>query len=120
MNKDTIPFAATHPGELIKDELKERGMSQKQLSDITGIGRSVLNKTINGKRSLTRELAVALENTFGIPADYWLNLQKQFDEDVAQIAKRNNFQETIPITIPISDRNLLREVVRKFGWACML
>ena len=35
MNKKTyIPFAATHPGEMIKDELKERGITQKQLAEL--------------------------------------------------------------------------------------
>ena len=46
------PFIATHPGEMIKDELKERGMTQKQLADETGIKASVLSETINGKRSV--------------------------------------------------------------------
>ena len=35
--KALTPFVATHPGEMIKDELKERGMTQKQLSEQTGI-----------------------------------------------------------------------------------
>ena len=37
MNKKIAPFVATHPGELIKDELKERNMTQKELSELTGI-----------------------------------------------------------------------------------
>ena len=37
MNKNLTPFVATHPGEMIKDELKERGMTQKQLAAETGI-----------------------------------------------------------------------------------
>lgn len=41
-------FVATHPGEMIKDELKERGMTQKQLAAETGIKASVLSETING------------------------------------------------------------------------
>ncbi|MCR4773659.1 MAG: helix-turn-helix domain-containing protein [Prevotella sp.] len=54
MSKNNLtPFAATHPGEMIKDELKERKMTQKQLADITGIKQSVLSETINGKRSVS-------------------------------------------------------------------
>ena len=34
--KDIIPFKATHPGEMIKDEIKERGMTQKKLAELTG------------------------------------------------------------------------------------
>ena len=47
------PFVATHPGEMIKDELKERGMTQKQLATATNIKPSVLSETINGKRSVS-------------------------------------------------------------------
>ena len=67
--KELIPFAATHPGELLKDELKERKMTQKQLANDTGIKPSVLSETINGKRSISLNVAVALEKALGIPAD---------------------------------------------------
>ena len=118
--KDFTPFVATHPGEMIKDELRERGMTQKQLATETGIKPSVLSETINGKRSVSLNVALALEKALGIPADIWMNLQAQYDLDTANIAERDNQRETIAVTIPIRDRNLLRELVRKFGWACML
>ena len=119
MNKKQTPFIATHPGELIKDELKERSMTQKQLSELTGIKPSVLSETINGKRSVSLSVAMALEKALGIPAEIWMNLQTQYDLDSAQIAEREKQKETVSVTIPISDLNLLREISRKFGWACM-
>ena len=89
MNNNRItPFIATHPGEMIKDELKERNMTQK-------------------------------EKAMGIPAEVWMNLQTQFDIDSASIEERNKQKETVSITIPVGDLNLLREISRKFGWACM-
>ena len=115
------PFVATHPGEMIKDELRERGMTQKQLAEQTGIKPSVLSETINGKRSVSLSVALALEKSFDIPADIWmnLNLQTQYDLDTANIAERDNQRETVSVTIPVRDRNLLQELVRKFGWACV-
>ncbi len=118
--KELTPVVATHPGELIKDELKERGMTQKQLATETGIKPSVLSETINGKRSLSLNVAVALEKALGIPADIWMNMQTQYNLDTAQISERDNQRETIAVTIPVRDRDLLRELVRKFGWACVL
>ena len=121
MSKKVLtPFVATHPGEMIKDELKERGMTQKQLSEQTGIKPSVLCETINGKRSVSLSVAVALEKALNIPADIWMNLQTQYDLDTTNIADRDNQRETVAVTIPIRDRNLLLELVRKFGWACVL
>ena len=121
MNKKAItPFVATHPGEMIKDELKERRMTQKQLAEQTGIKSSVLSETINGKRSVSLGMAVALEKALDIPADIWMNMQTQYNLDMANITERDNQRETIAVTIPVRDRNLLRELVRKFGWTCML
>lgn len=117
--KELIPFAATHPGELLKDELKERKMTQKQLANDTGIKPSVLSETINGKRSISLNVAVALEKALGIPADVWMNMQTQYDLDSANIADRNNQRETVSLTIPVRDHNLLQDLVRKFGWACV-
>ncbi len=117
--KEFTPFVATHPGEMIKDELKERGMTQKQLADETGIKTSVLSETINGKRSVSLNVAVALEKALDIPADVWMNMQTQYDLDKANIAKREDMHETVAVTIPIKDRNLLKELVKKFGWACV-
>lgn len=119
MNKKTTPFLATHPGELIKDELKERNMTQKELSELTGIKPSVLSETINGKRSVSLSVAMALEKALGIPAEMWMNLQTQFDLDSAQIAEREKQKETVSVIIPVSDLNLLKEISRKFGWACV-
>ena len=118
-NSRITPFIATHPGEMIKDELKERNMTQKQLSELTGIKPSVLSETINGKRSVSLSVAMALEKAMGIPAEVWMNLQTQFDIDSASIEERNKQKETVSITIPVGDLNLLREISRKFGWACM-
>ena len=120
MNKKVlVPFEATHPGEMIKDELKARGMTQKALAEETGIKPSVLSETINGKRSISLNVALALEKALDIPADMWMNLQTQYDLDSANIAARDNQRETVSVTIPIRDRNLLRELVRKFGWVCV-
>lgn len=119
-NKAQVPFVATHPGELIKDELKERGLTQKKLAEMTGIKASVISETISGKRSVSMNMAVALDKALGIPAEMWMNLQTQYNLDTASIAERDGRKETIPVTIPVQDRNLLKEIVRKFGWACML
>ena len=113
------PFVATHPGDLIKDELKERNMTQKQLSELTGIKPSVLSETINGKRSISLSVAMALEKALGIPAEIWMNLQTQYDIDSTNIEERSKQKETVSVTLPVSDLNLLRELSRKFGWAGM-
>ena len=95
-------------------------MTQKQLASEMGVKPSVLSGTVNAKRAVSVNLALALEKALGIPADIWLNMQTQYELDVASIAERDNQRETIKVTIPVRDRGLLKEIARKFGWACVL
>ena len=118
--RNQTPFVTTHPGEMIRDEIKERGMTQKALAAKTGIKPSVLSEIINGKRSVSIKVAVALESALGIPAEIWMNLQTQYDLDSAKISERNDRSETVSVTIPVRDRNLLLDLARKFGWACFI
>ena len=55
------PFIPTHPGEVLKDELEFRGISQRGLARQLGISYSVLNEMLNGKRALNTQLAMMLE-----------------------------------------------------------
>lgn len=95
-------------------------MTQKQLAAEMGVKPSVLSETINGMRAVSVHMALALEKALEIPADIWINLQVTYDLDVASIAERENQRETVTVTIPVRDRGLLKEIARKFGWACML
>jgi HTH-type transcriptional regulator/antitoxin HigA len=79
------PFLATHPGELIKDELAARNLTQTQLAELISVKLPNLNDVIKGKRSVSAELAVLLEFALDIPATYWLNLQSQYDIDIANL-----------------------------------
>lgn len=77
------PFEPFHPGEVLREELAERGITQTQLAKQMGIGVSLLNEIINGKRDISAEYALLLEAALGIDADFWLNLQRAYDKDEA-------------------------------------
>ena len=99
-NENPAPFMAVHPGMMIKPELKERRISQKDFATMIGVQASHLSEVLNGKRALTTDLAA----------------QTQYELESANAATGSKEKETIAITIPVSDRNLLREIVRRFGW----
>ncbi|MBC6409602.1 MAG: HigA family addiction module antidote protein [Ekhidna sp.] len=85
-----IPYEATHPGILIKDELDAReDINQKDLAKELGVKASFLNEIIKGKRPLTADFAVILEKIFDIPADYWMRFQTQYEIDMARIKEKN-------------------------------
>lgn len=115
-NETPAPFMAAHPGMMIKPELEERGISQKEFAKMVGVQASHLSEVLNGKRTLTTDLAMKIESAIGLPAKVLLSAQTQYELESANLASDNKKIETIPITIPIGDRNLLREIVRRFGW----
>ena len=51
-------FYTTHPGEVLKDELEERGISQRKFAESIGMEYSVLNEILNGKRPITTTSAL--------------------------------------------------------------
>lgn len=80
------PFVATHPGEVIKDELEYRGISQRKLAEATGIAYSVLNEVLNGKRNLTSIHALLIGKALDIDAEFLIRMQADYD---MQTAKKN-------------------------------
>ncbi|MDQ7916379.1 HigA family addiction module antitoxin [Mesonia sp. MT50] len=87
---DLTPLIATHPGEILKDELDASDISQSDFAKTIGYKRSQLNEFIKGKRNLNADLAILLEKTLDIDADYWMEAQKNYDLDLARIKAKDN------------------------------
>jgi addiction module HigA family antidote len=70
----------THPGEMLLEELlKPLGLSQTELAEKLGVSYPRVNELIHGKRSVTPDTALRLEQLFGMEAQFWLNLQLAWD-----------------------------------------
>ena len=80
------PFYLTHPGEVIKDELEARGISQRQLAKSIGVPASQLNELLNAKRSLSAEMALLIGQALDLDPAPLLALQTDYN---LQSAKRN-------------------------------
>lgn len=81
------PFEPTHPGEIIKDEIEYRGLSQRKLAAQMGISHTLLNEILNGKRAVSAQYALLFEAALGIPAQIWIRLQTKYDMQVAKSDK---------------------------------
>ena len=68
-------YTPTHPGEVLKDEIEYRKISQRRLAEQMGISYKVLNDLLNGRRPLTTTTAMMLEAALDIPADSLMRLQ---------------------------------------------
>lgn len=70
----------TTPGEILREEfLIPLGMTQKQLAGHLGCDVKVINRIVNGRSSVTAEMALKLGATFRTSAGFWLNAQKAVD-----------------------------------------
>lgn len=78
---------AIHPGEMLRDELQARGLSQRKFAGIIGMPYTAFNEIINGKRPITTDTALKIEAATGIAADLWLGLQADYN---MQRARRDN------------------------------
>jgi addiction module HigA family antidote len=80
------PFEPTHPGEILKEEIKYRGISQRKLAAQMGVPYTQLNEVLNAKRQLTAEYALLLEAALDIPTTPLLRMQAEYNMITA---KRN-------------------------------
>lgn len=83
-----MPFAAAHPTEIVKDELRARGMTRKDFAARMGMRAPNVSRMLKGE-DVTAPMAARLEAALGIPAEHWLALQAQYDRDVRLIAERD-------------------------------
>lgn len=70
----------TSPGEILDEEfLKPLNMTQKRLADHLGCDVKVINRIVNGRTSITAEMAVKLASALGTSPEFWLNAQQAVD-----------------------------------------
>ena len=73
------PTFPTHPGEILKDEIEYRGISQRKLAEEMGIAYSALNEILNARRPITEKTALLFEAALGVNAESLLKLQMKYN-----------------------------------------
>jgi len=79
-----FPFRPVHPGELLKDELEYRHLSQKAVAKQLGLPYTAFNEILNGKRPVTTDLALIMEAALGVSPGLLLRMQTDYNLQVAQ------------------------------------
>ena len=75
---------AVHPGEILRDELLELGVPQAEFARQIELPPDRIAEIIAGERSITSDTAQRLGDWFGTGPQFWMNLQAQFDQAVAE------------------------------------
>ena len=105
MNKLGFSYIAVHPGEMLKEELESRGITQKEFARTIAVSYTMLNEILNGKRSITADFAILIEAALGTPAEHWLNMQARYNLQTAKtketvVSRFNSIRNITPWLTP--------------------
>lgn len=104
-------FIATPPGATIKEQLNDKGMSQKEFAARMDMTEKHISKLINGEVQLTPDVAVRLEIVLGVPAKFWNNLEAGYREKLIKVEAENKMEadEALAKQLPYNE-------MVKYGW----
>jgi len=98
-NNDRLP--PIPPGEILREDFMDPvGLSINQLARNIGVPPNRISEIVNGKRAITADTALRLQRYFGVEAQFWLNLQSDFD---LRITKRQKWLDIKRNIIPIKN-----------------
>lgn len=109
------PFMAVPPGAIVKSEISERGVSQKQFAEMLHIQSTHLSEILNGKRSINA-IADNIEDVLGIPARTLVKMQASYEYDKRIIEERGIKEIEAKNELMEYDRLFdVKTVVKKLG-----
>ena len=91
---------AVHPGEILKDELTELGVTPTTFARQIDVPPNRVSQIIAGKRSVTGDTALRFGHWSGVDPQFWLNFQAQFD-----LAAADRRVGAVVRTLPTADRS---------------
>jgi len=86
-----------HPGELLREILEDRGMSQADLARAIGVSPMRISHIVRETRPVTAELALRFGRAFGQSPELWMNLQADHDLKLAERAARASLRKIRPL-----------------------
>ncbi len=98
------PIYPIHPGQVLADELAELGISPAELARELHIPSNRLYQIVAGRRSMTADTALRLEQWLGVEAAFWMNLQKSYELDIVSERIGDKIKQTIVRRAPHSQR----------------
>ena len=84
-----------HPGEILKEELEELGISTEALANALAVPGDRVTAILHEKRGVYADMALRLSRYFGTTPQLWLNLQKAFELRVAEIESGSEIVKSV-------------------------
>ena len=85
--KEYLSPVVIHPGELVKDWMEEKGVTAAELAALGGIPEVSVWRIVEGWEDITPTVAAALERATGISANFWMRVQKGYEEDWVRLTR---------------------------------
>lgn len=93
-------YSPIHPGEvLMEDFIEGFGITQNKLAVSIGVPPRRINEIVHGKRAITADTALRLGQYFGVPAQFWLNLQAQYELELAEDRVSEQIAAIVPLQV---------------------
>lgn len=102
---------ATPPGATIKEQIVDRGISQKEFALRMNLSEKHISNLINGSVRLTDDVAIRLETVLGIPASFWNRLETNYREKLGRIEIENSLTADINLA-----KNFPYNELSKLNW----
>lgn len=106
-----MPVVAIPPGESIRENMIYLGMDQEELAARLGITPKHLSNIINGNASLTHEMAIKLEDVIGPSAEFWMNLENDYQITKARIENESKLDKDLDIL-----KKIPYLAMSEYGW----
>ncbi len=84
VHHEPSPAIPIHPGEIVQEELEERGWTQKGFAEKIGRPMQLINNIIDGRSGISAETALDFAEAFGTSAQFWLNLDSNYRLAIAR------------------------------------
>ena len=88
-------MSPVHPGEILRDELDELGLSANALAKALGVPVNRITMILNGQRGVSADSALRLARYFGTTPQLWMNLQKSWELRRAEIESGHEIEERV-------------------------
>lgn len=114
-----FPSKPLHPGVSLAEDLKFLSLSISEAAERTGISKKHLSNIINGKASITPEVALKLEKVTGTEANFWNNLTRNYQASLAAIEEKKQIADELKKVEEFRDtyKELsLKSIVPRLAW----
>jgi len=105
-----IPAPPISPGEVLRKRIFAGSITQERLADAMGVSRFSISQIINGRRSITAEMALRLSQVTSTSPGFWLNLQQETDLYQARLKLSDELEKLEVLRQPKSEQELFQDI----------